>query len=226
MKTMRDYRVRTISDIVNALKRDPEWLKEVRKLVLTEQLLNLPKRFDEFIKNEFRPLVRRVDRMEEDVAALRKDVAELKNDMEKLKKIVKGLQDDVGSLKGDNFERKVRERAPSYFGRILRRIKTIDYDTLGNILDEAIDKGIITEDEKMELLRIDGVLKGKRPKDGQEMWLVFEASCVVNKEDVERAKRRAIILKRAIGKPVVAVVIGEKHAVSEEYADEQGVIML
>jgi len=212
MKTMRDYRVRTISDIVNALKRDPEWLKEVRKLVLTEQLLNLPKRFDEFIKNEFRPLVRRVDRMEEDVADL--------------KKIVKRLQDDVASLKGDNFERKVRERAPSYFGRILRRIKTIDYDTLGNILDEAIDKGIITEDEKMELLRIDGVLKGKRPKDGQEMWLVFEASCVVNKEDVERAKRRAVILKRAIGKPVVAVVIGEKHAVSEEYADEQGVIML
>ena len=212
MKTMRDYRVRTISDIVNALKRDPEWLKEVRKLVLTEQLLNLPKRFDEFIKNEFRPLVRRVDRMEEDVADL--------------KKIVKRLQDDVASLKGDNFERKVRERAPSYFGRILRRIKTIDYDTLGNILDDAIDKGLITEDEKMELLRIDGVLKGKRPKDGQEMWLVFEASCVVNKEDVERAKRRAVILKRAIGKPVVAVVIGEKHAVSEEYADEQGVIML
>lgn len=212
MKTMRDYKVRTISDIVNALKRDPEWLKEVRKLVLTEQLLNLPKRFDEFIKNEFRPLVRRVDRMEEDVADL--------------KKIVKRLQDDVASLKGDNFERKVRERAPSYFGRILRRIKTIDYDTLGNILDDAIDKGLITEDEKMELLRIDGVLKGKRPKDGQEMWLVFEASCVVNKEDVERAKRRAVILKRAIGKPVVAVVIGEKHAVSEEYADEQGVIML
>ena len=65
-----------------------------------------------------------------------------------------------------------------------------------------------------------------RTIDANGVIAVSSESGEISKEDVERAKRRAVILKRAIGKPVVAVVIGEKHAVSEEYADEQGVIML
>jgi len=139
---------------------------------------------------------------------------------------VKRLEDDVASLKGDNFERKVREKAPAYFGRILRRVRIVDHSELGNILDDAVDAGLISEDEKMELLHVVGVLRGKRPRNGEEMWLVFEASFVVDKRDIERARDRAIILRRAVGKPVVAVVIGQKYAVSREYAEEQGVIAL
>jgi len=77
MKKMKEYRVATIYDIIRALRENPEWLEEVRKLVLTDELLKLPKRFDDFVKHEFRPLVRRVDRIENDVRILKQDVAVL-----------------------------------------------------------------------------------------------------------------------------------------------------
>jgi hypothetical protein len=45
---MEEYRISSFLDLVQALKENPEWLEELRKIVLTEELLELPKRFEEF----------------------------------------------------------------------------------------------------------------------------------------------------------------------------------
>jgi NAD(P)H-hydrate repair Nnr-like enzyme with NAD(P)H-hydrate dehydratase domain len=45
-----DYPILTFADILRALKQHPEWLEELRKLVLTSELLGLPKKIDELIK--------------------------------------------------------------------------------------------------------------------------------------------------------------------------------
>jgi hypothetical protein len=58
---------------------------------------------------------------------------------------VETLKQDVAELKGDNFERKVKERAPSTFGRLIRKCKVLSIEELADLLDDAVEKGIITD---------------------------------------------------------------------------------
>ncbi len=53
MKSVKDYRIRTFDDIIRILEQEPEWREKLRKLVLTHELLNLPKKFDNFVENDF-----------------------------------------------------------------------------------------------------------------------------------------------------------------------------
>ena len=52
---------------MEVLKEQPQWLEELRKLVLTKELLALPSRFERFVEQDFRPLKARGDRVEGDV---------------------------------------------------------------------------------------------------------------------------------------------------------------
>ncbi|RKZ01495.1 MAG: hypothetical protein DRQ10_02020 [Candidatus Hydrothermota bacterium] len=258
---MKEYKITNFYDIVSALRKYPDWLDEVRELILTEDLINLPQRFNEFVKRfedfvqkEFRPLVKRVDKMEkrldrvesdvkvlkkdvkelkkdvrvlkQDVAGLKQDVAGLKKDVAGLKKDVKVLKQDVGKLKGESLERRVRDRSASYFGRVLKRIRLIDNNKLADMLEDAVDQGIISEDEKMQVLRADGVLKGKRKEDGEEVWIVFEVSYVIDKHDIERARKRAAIFQKVVDKDVLPAVVGEEYVISKEQIEKQGIVAI
>ena len=55
--------------------------------------------------------------------------------------IVHTLIDDVGELKGDSLERRYRERAVAYFGRLLRRVRVLSLEELSTLLDEAVARG-------------------------------------------------------------------------------------
>ncbi len=178
------------------------------------------------LKKDVGQLKKDVKQLKIDVAELKVDVAGLKKDVAQLKEDVSNLKVDVGSLKGDNFERKVREKAPAYFGKVLRRIRLIDHQTLAELLEDAVDEGIITEDEKIELIWADGVLKAKSKDKKDEVWVVFEVSYVVDKKDVERALNRALILKKVVGKTVIPIVIGKEYTIPVEEIEEKGVIAL
>ena len=155
---------------------------------------------------------RDVDQLKNDVDQLKKDVDQLKKDVEQLKKDVEQLKKDVARLKGDNFERKVREKAPSYFGRVLLRCRVISAEDLADLVDEAFEEGRITEEERLEVLRLDVLVKGKLKESKKEACLAAEVSLTVDVEDVERAARRAEVLNRLMDCPVLPVVIGERVA--------------
>jgi chromosome segregation ATPase len=94
LKEMEKYPpVLTFADIIRALRSHPEWLEELRKLILTEELLELPKKFDELLK--------RVDRIEENIKEIKQDVGVLKQDVDTLKQDVDTLKQDVTVLKQD-----------------------------------------------------------------------------------------------------------------------------
>ncbi len=211
--------IRTFSDLLRVLRSRPEWLEELRSVILTADLLELPRKFEEFIRHRYPELERRVgaqevrlSRIERDVERLKRDVEQLKKDVEQLKKDVEQLKRDVARLKGDNFERKVREKAPSYFGRVLLRCRVISAEDLADLVDEAFEKGRITEEERLEALRLDVLVKGKLKESKKEACLAAEVSLTVDVEDVERAARRTEILNRLMDCPVLPVVIGERVA--------------
>jgi len=92
-KEMEKQPVLTFADIIRALREHPEWLEELRKIILTTELIELPKKFEEMLVR-MEKLEKKVDKIEKDVEILKQDVAILKQDVAVLKQ-------DVAYLKGE-----------------------------------------------------------------------------------------------------------------------------
>ncbi|MGC9025104.1 MAG: hypothetical protein ACP5NB_09810, partial [Chloroflexia bacterium] len=135
-------------------------------------------------------------RTEEQVQALVREMIVVKAD-------IQGLKDDMGSVKGRLLEMDYREKASAFFGRLLRRVRV---QPLADLLDEL--EAALSPQEIDEVWRLDLVVRGML-KEGQEVWLAVEISSVVDRNNVERAARRAGLLRR-LGRPVVAAVAGEE----------------
>ncbi|MEZ0343774.1 MAG: hypothetical protein ABWJ99_03070 [Caldimicrobium sp.] len=216
-QAQKEYIIRTFHDLIKALKDHPDWLEELRKSVLTADLLDVPKKLDELIAKfetfkteEFQPLKKKVDKIEQDVEILKQDVEILKQDVEILKKDVGVLKVDVANLKGDNFERKVREKAPAYFGKLFRKVKVIPIEIWAEKLDEAEEKNLITEEERNEALLTDILIRCLRKTDKKEILLAVEASVTADKKDAKRALIRADIFYRIYQIETIPVVITTK----------------
>jgi cell division protein FtsB len=95
------FKIETFEDILRALRERPEWLEELRRLILTEELMALPQKFENFVQKEFKPLKEKVDKIEGDTEVLKQDVSILKQDVEVLKQDVAVLKEDVTVLKED-----------------------------------------------------------------------------------------------------------------------------
>jgi septal ring factor EnvC (AmiA/AmiB activator) len=220
------YEIHTFEDLLNVLKAEPMWLEELRKLILTSDLLKLPERFEEFVQKDFKELNDRVDRMEQEMIGLKDEVKELKDRVEKIderltkvesdvevfKEDVRTLKNDVAELKGSDFERKVRENAPAYLGKLIRKCKVLDKAIIADQLDEALDAGRITEEEREEALSVDLVAEGYlRVEPQKKVLVVAEVSVKADKVDVERAHKRSKLVEKAFGSPTIPAVIGKKY---------------
>jgi predicted RNase H-like nuclease (RuvC/YqgF family) len=240
------------SKFLKALKEDPEFAAEVRALLLSEDLLNLPPKFDRMekkidriehkvdkleerqtrseerqdrlekkvdklgeevaglkqdvdtLKKDVDTLKKDVDTLKKDVDTLKKDVDTLKKDVDILKKDVDILKKDVAYLKGSDRERWYRDRAHAVFGRVILKGKTFE-EKAAEILWDAYKRGQISKEERDEVLSADLLWSGER--DGKFVVLVVEVSFTISQEDVERAKKRAEILRK-LGILAIPVVGG------------------
>jgi len=213
------YEIHTFEDLLNVLKAEPMWLEELRKLILTSDLLKLPERFEEFVQKDFKELKERVDGIEHEMIGLKDRVEKIderltkvESDVEVLKEDVRTLKNDVAELKGSDFERKVRENAPAYLGKLIRKCKVLDKAIIADQLDEALDAGRITEEEREEALSVDLVAEGYlRVEPQKKVLVVAEVSVKADKVDVERAHKRSKLVEKAFGMPTIPAVIGKKY---------------
>ena len=307
------FDVKDYLDFVRLLQEHPEWRAELRRLVLTDELLTLPElvreladaqrrteervgRLEERVgrleavveelvqaqrrtEEEIRALAEAQRRTEERVSRLEAVVEELaeaqrrtEERMGRLEAVVEELAEAqrrteervsrleavveelaeaqrrteervsrheellqalleshrrlvevVGDLKGRMLELTYRDRATSYFGPLLRRMKVVDpYE-----LEETL-RAHLSEGEFRDVLRLDLLVCGQprvRPEMG-ELWLAVEISSVVDRGDVKRAEQRATALRRA-GYRVVPVVAGERLTQgAEEESRERRVVIV
>jgi len=228
--------VREFHDFVRILERRPDWREELRRLILTDELLKLPQVVRELVEAQRRTeeelktltarvdsLTRRVDSLAAQMEVLTARVDSLTEAQVKTEETLRRLGIDVAELKGDSLERKYREKAPAYFGPLLRRAKSLSADELWDIVDRGIEEGVLTSEEAREVLDTDIVVRGRRWKDGKEEFLVVEVSWGVGVTDVERAVKRAELLRR-LGLEVRAAVAGRGiTSEAEGLAAEKGV---
>ncbi|WP_201763802.1 hypothetical protein [Thermodesulfobacterium geofontis] len=216
---MEKQPVLTFADIIRALREHPEWLEELRKIILTTELIELPKKFEEMLVR-MEKLEKKVDKIEKDVEILKQDVAILKQDVAVLKQDVAYLKGEFGRFKGKEFERTIRERYYAYFGRILRKSKLIPFEEIIPLLETAEEEKIITEDQKVSALQLDLLIKGEIKKVKKEVYLAIEVSYSLQEDDIERAIERAgilaYVLKSEVIPTIVAVEIKEEIQKSAE----------
>ena len=231
---MRAFTVREFHDFIEILEERPEWREELRRLVLTDELLKLPEMVRELVEAQRRTeeridtlaeklesLTARMDALAEAqrkteerlesltarVDALAEAQRRTEEELRKLISRVDILTKDVSELKGDSLERRYRERAHAYFSQLIRRSHTLSSDEIAELVDRGIREEIITDREGDELLWTDVLVRGRSRMSGEEVYLAVEVSWGVGVEDVERAMNRAKILSK-FGFKVLPVVAG------------------
>ncbi|MBN1485891.1 MAG: hypothetical protein JXA37_14350 [Chloroflexia bacterium] len=161
-------------------------------------------------------LLERLDRLEATVQALAE--AQLRTEER-----VNDIQIDLAGIKGRVLEMDYRDKAPSYFGLLLRRLRLLPLVEIEDEIEAHLSAG-----EVGEIFRLDFLLSGRprQVQDAPEVWLAVEVSSVVDRHDVERALRRARLLQR-LGRPVVPVVAGlEATLGAAQQAEASGLLLL
>lgn len=191
------FSVEDFHDLLRLLEERPEWRVEIRRVVLTEDLLRLPEelaRARQETEQRFQELAARIDALAAQVSALTTQVST--------------LTEHVGTLRGESLEQRYRTRVFAYFGRLLRGAHALAPDELTALFEDAIAAAELSDEEAHEIALADVVVRGRRLTDGVPVYLVVEVSVGVGLGDVQRALRRAALLART-GVSALPVVAGE-----------------
>ncbi|MDW8269692.1 MAG: hypothetical protein RMN24_11055, partial [Anaerolineae bacterium] len=126
--------------------------------------------------------------------------------MEELAEAQRRSEERIGRLVGDNIERRYRERAATYLAKVLQKVRVVTLDTILDDLQKVLD-----DEEIDELLALDFLLNGRvrQLAERPEVWIACEASSIIERNDVTRARRRADLLRKA-GYLALAAVAGEQ----------------
>ncbi len=233
-----DRLVAIVAELIEAQKRTEQRVAELAEAQKrTEQRLDrLEAVVAELIEAQKRT-EQRLDRLEAVVAELieaqkrtEQRVAELAEAQKRTEQILQGLigrvdrmDEKLGRLVGESLERRYRERAFAYFGPIMRRIRVV---SLQDVVADIEDR--LTEAELNDLLPLDVLVRGQVQQLAQkpEVWLAIEVSAVVDRSDVERARRRAGLLRKA-GLTTIPVAAGEEVTEgARQLAQRENVMLL
>ena len=130
---------------------------------------------------------------------------------------------DISRLAGKDYEALAARVARRRLRSVLGITDAQRIENLPDVLEAAQFDGRITDQEAGAVELADLVLRGTDP-DGEETFIVAEASVTVQAGDVARARRRAEIMQKATGISAVPVVIGE--SIEPDAAGEGNVTFL
>ena len=233
MTTVNDF-----TDILRIIREQPEWGEALRSALLSKEVLELPQRLAEFSE----AANKRFDRLESDVAELKAgqarlegDVAEVKAGQARLESTVSLLQGQVGNLRGSSYQLNVKTKIASIVTqrlgldeiRVLKGSLAADDNAFFRLLLNAVAQGIISEQERSEVLSADIILQGRRQPDDGLLYMVLEVSITVAGDDIARADDRAGILARATGEETIpAVVSTHVDSARQRLAEERNVTLI
>ncbi len=224
------FTVESAQELIHFLAAHPEWRAELRPLILSDDILQMPQRLER-VEKDVSTLKEDVSVLKEDVSVLKEDVSVLKSDMVEVKGSVKNielrmsrLEGHFGNFQGDLFEDKFRNHAASWFSKYVRSGKVVPYHELSR-LEEAVEAGLITQAEFDAVEQLDFILAGHEKPSGEDMLLAVETSITVNVEDVDRAMQRANILQKA-GYRSRAAVGGNKVTPAAQARAQEGHVIV
>ena len=128
-------------------------------------------------------------------------VAKLVDSQGQMQVAIQRLTIRTDSVVGRTLELQFRDRIASYLGLFMRRCRLVDPAQLLDTLEPHLDQR-----ELADVIRADAIASGL--VDGKPSHVIVEVSAAADVDDIERARRRAGLLRRA-GLDTVAIVACE-----------------
>ncbi len=242
------FAVEDFHDLVRLLELHPQWRAELRRQVLSEELLELPALVRRLAEAQERG-EQRLERVEATVGRLAEaqertearlaELAEaqsrtdgrlerLEVALERLAQAQLSTEERLLALIG-RFDEHERRNALDFQGlkdgqlvgqlsanpRLLRPLieqpRLLGSDEIEALVDGLLAQGRLQAAEAQDVSQVDLLARGQR--EGEEGYLVVEASWTVGLKDIERADRRAGLLEQA-GVRARPAVVG--YRVSED----------
>ena len=196
------------------IRKDDDLRQELRKEILTEELLQLPIRLTQFEQ----AVGERFDKLDHDMTELKGDVDELKGDVDGLKGGQARIFGHTSHLMGNAYETSAIEQSRRRIRRLLGMEKaTIVHasrrpsdDFENEVLIPAIRQGRISRQQADQLEDADVIVRCE-DLDGSLVYAVVEISMTVQNHDRARASERARILNLATGLRTLAYTVGQQE---------------
>jgi len=191
-----------------------------------EELAEVQRRFEESTKQRFQQMEERFDKVEgrldcveqrlegveQRLEGVEQEVGEVKQRLTGVEQRLEGVEQRLGKvehrlypLSGWYLEERYRRHAYAYFGRYLRQVRVVAMDEIEKRFGQ-----LLATTDLQELYNLDLILCGTlQTGSEEEIFLAVEVSTEIEKRDVERAVRRAVILSGA-GVRCLPVVGGER----------------
>ncbi len=177
--------INTMQDFTRLLREHPEWRDELRRELLTDELLELPQMLARFIE----AANRRFSNIEEDVAQIRADMG------------------DMGEVKGGHARTAAIRRAYSIARSVgLSEPRILTDEDIWNITDAA-DTSDIAGNDLASFRLADLIIEGQND-EGMICHVAMEISYTLAGNDTRRAIRNAQYLRDFTQNPAYAVVAG------------------
>ena len=223
MTTVNDF-----TDILRIIRQQPEWADALRVALLGQDLPGLPRQFAEFAASA----EQRFFALEGDVSELKDGQARLESGQVRLESSVSWLNGQVGNMRGNDYQMKVGNNIASIAiqhlklrsARVLKGYKVFDDMPFHDLLFDAEGRGVISEQERLDIGNADVVLLGRTHPEQSTVYIVIEVSLTAADYDINRAADWANILHRATGENTIpAVVSAQWDSPRRQLAQERGV---
>ena len=160
--------INDIADLAQVLQDNPQWRDIIRPILLGDEMLEIPGRIADLISvNEM--IVERLDRLEAGQAKLESSQTRLESGQARLESGMTNLSSRFGNIIGSDYERRAAQSARRLvrLGLGIRRARVLlaktapDRNEIPELLNEAAENGIVSDDEADDLLLADIILTGE-----------------------------------------------------------------
>ncbi len=195
--------VNTVEDLIRLLYEHPEWVEELRRILLPPELLELPAlvaRLSEQVAQLSQSVDARFDEVNQRFSQLSDSV----------NRRFDRIEIDLGTLKG-HYARETALRASFDIALSLelRRVRDLTAEDLYD-LAAAADTSHLSRGDLESFRRADLVMEA-RDAQGETVYIAVEVSFTANGRDTHRAIRNAQWLSDFTGKASRAVVAGVRR---------------
>ncbi len=201
--------INTSDDLLRLLEEDAHFYQAARRLILTNELLELPTRFNAF-----------VDRVDQFITKQEQFNEGQRQFNERIETSLRRIDNSIGELKGNT----ARYVVAAHFGEIPNLLGLDFQDSLSREqlrqLIGPVGRNISSAGEWQSFVRADLVLIATNP-DGETYYIAVEASYTADERDTRRARRNAELLQRLTGHPCHAVIASVQN-VQEIEAELEG----
>ncbi len=203
--------------IFQAMSEDPELLAEVRRAILTDELLGLPAQFAE-MQTDLAETRQTQNAILEELAETRRVQAAMLETQNRILADLNMMSGRLGNLEGGDLVRKMFRilsgRLYPMYGlrrpRILMHPITESQHTevFRDEIADANENGVITDTQYNRLMDTDMILRARKRKNGKTVYCAIEASSVIDNSDVSRAMESSQALHTVYGDRTIPVVMG------------------